>query len=487
MGWMDKVTKSMGDSMKQMQEGMGDSMKQMQEGMSDSMKQMQEGTGEAKSTKSKSSNSGPAAGVPDMGSNARNIRKYQIVDNPEYIDDQYHYMIGKCAEFFIESTSNDLQRALVAKIRECVTRWKKLDEETYNKYFSQLLPSDYGADINGFRTVNGYRAMVAALDLAELLTSQLVVDDNERIIDVLNDITQQFLTNADLIYFEGTQARVLSLFSKLTTKAKKEGILQEWLHGLPLSTVLPMKTNGSDQDQFFLRLVELMEAPSDSDHRVQYNQKLATYYLSGYGQFNRAIPAFKSVRSYLRAEAKKLPANSSSQEVLNCASCGACVDAAEAQCGFCGTRIVRGADGTKSKIDLAHLLPIKTEGEYIDLLSASDTVDNLKSCRIDGTYEEDLEVFQELIAWYKSKVDVYDSWTEGERVLEEFQGMLSGQFPVLAKKARSDSDRERQVTKLLIRWRKDCLNESCNAGMFANEEKKKAKWQEKARDELGFL
>lgn len=467
MGWMDNVTKAMGDSMKQMQENA-------------------EKMGDAMSTTSKSSNSGPATGVPDMGSNARNIRKYQIVDSAEYIDDQYHYMIGKCAEFFIESTGNDLQRALVAKIRECVTRWKKLDGDTYNQYFSQLLPSDYGADINGFNTANGYRAMVAALDLAELLTSQLVVDDNERIIDLLNDITQQFLTNADLIYFEGTRARVLSLFAKLTTKAKKEGILQEWLHALPLSTVLPMKTDSDVQDQFFLRLVELMDAPSEPQVRNEYNQKLATYYRSGYGQFYRAIPAFKSVRSYLRAEAKKVP-NTSSQETLNCASCGACVDAAESQCGFCGTRIVRGADGTKSKIDLEHLLPIKTEGDYIDLVSASDTIDNLKSCRIDGTYEDDLEVFQELIAWYKSKYETYEYWTESERVLEEFQAMLGGQFPVLAKKARGDSNRERQVTKLLIRWRRDCLDESCNAGMFANADKKKAKWEEKARDELGFL
>jgi hypothetical protein len=460
MGWLDNVKKA--------------------------AEQMQENAEKMGAAMSTTSSSGPVTGVPDMGSNARNIRKYQIVDSAEYIDDQYHYMIGKCAEFFISSTANDLQRALVAKIRECVTRWKKLDEETYNKYFSQLLPSDYGADINGFSTPNGYRAMVAALDLAELLTSQLVVDDNERVIDLLNDITNQFVTNADLIYFEDTRVRILSLFGKLTNSAKKEGILQEWLHGLPLSTVLPMKTNSDSQDQFFLRLVELMDAPSDPQARGEYNQKLATYYRSGYGQFYRAIPAFKSVRSYLRAEAKKVP-TTSSQETLNCASCGACVDAAESQCGFCGTRIVRGADGTKSKLDLEHLLPIKTEGDYIDLISASDTIDNLKSCRIDGTYEEDLEVFQELIAWYKSKNESYEYWTEGESVIHEFQGMLSGQFPVLAKKARGDSNRERQVTKLLIRWRRDCLNESCNAGMFANAEKKKAKWEEKARDELGFL
>jgi hypothetical protein len=84
-------------------------------------------------------------------------------------------------------------------------------------------------------------------------------------------------------------------------------------------------------------------------------------------------------------------------------------------------------------------------------------------------------------------MEVYDSWTEGRRVLEEFQAMLGGQFPVLAKKARGKSDRERQVTKLMIRWRRDCLDESCDAGMFANAEKKKAKWQEMARDELGFL
>jgi hypothetical protein len=248
-----------------------------------------------------------------------------------------------------------------------------------------------------------------------------------------------------------------------------------------------MKTGTDAQDQFFLRLTELMEPPSEAGERAEHNQKLATYYRSGYGQFHRAIPAFKSVRSYLRAESKKAPAGSSTQEVLNCASCGACVDAAEAQCGFCGTRIVRGADGTKSKIDLEHLLPIKTEGEYIDILSASDTVDNLKACRIDGTYEEDLEVFQELIAWYKSKADVYDCWTPGERVLEEFQAMISGQFPVLARKARSDSNRQRQVTKLWIRWHRDALDESCDAGMFANAEKKKAKWEEKASDTLGFL
>jgi hypothetical protein len=454
---------------------MGDAMGEMKEGMAGSL------------SPTSTSVAPPAEGVPDMGSNAKNIRKYPIVANPDYIDDQYHYMIGKCAEFFIESTSNDLQRALVAKIRECVTRWKKLDEESYNQHFGQLLPSDFGADINPFTDENGsYMAMVAALDLAELLISQLVVDENDRVIDLLNDITDQFVTNADLIYFEGPRARVLSLFGKLTNRAKKEGLLQEWLHELPLSTILPMKTANDTQDQFFLRLTELMDAPSGAEERTAYNQKLATYYRSGYGQFDRAIPAFKSVRAYLRAEAKRAP-SSSSQEVLNCASCGACVDAVESQCGFCGTRIVRGADGTKSKIDLEHLLPIKTQGDYIDTLSASDTCDNLKACRIDGTYEDDLDVFQELIAWYKSKMEVYDSWTEGRRVLEEFQAMLGGQFPVLAKKARGKSDRERQVTKLMIRWRRDCLDESCDAGMFANAEKKKAKWQEMARDELGFL
>ena len=467
MGWLDNVSKAMGDAMNEMKEGMAESYT---------------------STSTSKSVAPPAEGVPDMGSKAKNIRKYPIVDNPEYIDDQYHYMIGKCAEFFIETTTNDLQRALVAKIRECVTRWKKLDEESYNAHFGQLLPSDFGADINPFTNEHGqYMAMVASLDLAELLISQLVVDDSDRVIDLLNDITDQFATNADLIYFDGPRSRILSLFGKLTNRAKKEGILQEWLHGLPLSTVLPMKTGGDHQDQFFLRIVELMKAPDDTEERAEYNQKLATYYRSGYGQFYRAIPAFKSVRSYLRSEAKKVPASTSSQEVLNCASCGACIDAFESQCSYCGTRIVSGADGTKSKIDLGHLLPIKTEGNYIDILSASDTVDNLKACRIDGTYEEDLEVFQELIAWYKSKMDVYDSWTQGERVLEEFQAMLSGQFPVLAKKARNKPDKERQVMKLMIRWRRDCLDESCDAGMFANAAKKQAKWEEKVRDDLGFL
>ena len=117
MGWLDNVSKAMSDSMKQMQDGMGDAF-----------------------SSTSTSAAPPAEGVPDMGSNARNIRKYPIVDNAEYIDDQYHYMIGKCAEFFISTTTNDLQRALVAKIRECVTRWKKLDEASYTAYFSQLLP-----------------------------------------------------------------------------------------------------------------------------------------------------------------------------------------------------------------------------------------------------------------------------------------------------------------------------------------------------------
>gem|GEM_PF-4895731 len=41
--------------------------------------------------------------------------------------------------------------------------------------------------------------------------------------------------------------------------------------------------------------------------------------------------------------------------------------------------------------------------------------------------------------------------------------------------------------KLMIRWRRDCLDKSCDAGMFANAAKKQAKWEEKVRDDLGFL
>ena len=91
MGWLDNVSKAMSDSMKQMQDGMGDALS---------------GTS--------TSAAPPAEGVPDMGSNARNIRKYPIVDNPEYIDDQYHYMIGKCAEFFISTACSPATRRAVA-------------------------------------------------------------------------------------------------------------------------------------------------------------------------------------------------------------------------------------------------------------------------------------------------------------------------------------------------------------------------------------
>jgi hypothetical protein len=455
--------------------------------MNDSMKQMQDGTGDAFSSSS-TSTAPPAEGVPDMGSNAPDIRKYPIVDNAEYIDDQYHYMIGKCAEFFTRHATDEASRALVGKIRECVPRWKKLDGATYTAHFSQLLPSDIGADINPFTDTDGStKATIAALDLAELLVSQLIAEDQDRVTDLLNDITDQFVVAADLVCFGGPCAKVTSLFGKLTKRAQKDGYLQEWLHSLPLSSVLPLDTTKTGQDQFFARLVELMEPPADPEARAEYNNRLATHYRSGYGHSMRPIAAFTSVRSYLRVEAKRASANTSTQEVLTCASCGACVDASEASCGFCGARFARGEDGTKSKIDLEYLLPIKTQGNSLDLLSASDTVDNLKACRIDGTYEEDLEVFQELIAWYKSKKDVYDSWTDGDRVLEEFQAMLSGQFPVLAKKARSKSDRERQVVKLLIRWRRDVLGERVNAGFFANADKKQAKWEAKARDELGFL
>jgi hypothetical protein len=425
----------------------------------------------------------PTREFPSISNNAKSINNYNIINNAENIEAQYHHLISKCSEYLIPSTIDTLARSLVSKVRECCNRWKSLNPESYNQHFNNLLPSEIGAGMNPCIQNNEDRCLYASLNLAQLLLSHIKANSTERVINLLNDIVEINTIFGNLSKWEQTNQSMLSLFQKLFSKLKNEGAEQEWLHSLPIYSLAPM--NNCD-DRLPTKLLGLIQPPKGEDKRTEYNLQLANYYRSGYGQWDRCARPFKIIRTYLQSEKSRLLLENNGKNSA-CQACGAFVGSKDTFCIFCGTEFLTAPNGTKTLLKLDTLLPVLYQGDTIDIPSALDTIDNLRSCLIDGAFNNDLEVFHKLISWYNQQKEVLKGWDEGKAILTEFRSTITGQFILLANKARGNTVREQQVTKLLITWKKDCLKESCGAGLFANSKKKEAKWKERARDQLGFL